>query len=285
MCQLSLSLAKHSVCIVRYDDSDMMKISIIIVGWFLSVNVLSDHNVSAYFLAPTGYERSHTAPGSFGDYLRHLPLKKEGMKARYYDGRLKPRKNVYVAVIDLPIGTKNLHQCADAVIRLRAEYLWGQKKYKDIHFNFTSGFQIDYSKWMAGYRIRMRGNDASWVKKGDASNTKKDFWNYLEQVFMYAGTYSLSKELKSISTSELQIGDVFIQGGFPGHAMIVVDMAVHKLTKEKVFLLAQSYMPAQELQIVVNPGNQKLSPWYSAKISNQLITPEWKFTKKDLKRF
>ena len=48
-----------------------------------------------------------------------------------------------------------------------------------------------------------------------------------------------SKEL-----SEMQIGDVFIRGGSPGHCVIVVDMAVHQETGEKLFMLAQSYMPA-----------------------------------------
>lgn len=59
-------------------------------------------------------------------------------------------------------------------------------------------------------------------------------------VFSYAGTASLLKELKPVALANILIGDVFIKGGFPGHAAIVVDMAIHETTKEKVFLLAQS---------------------------------------------
>ena len=64
-------------------------------------------------------------------------------------------------------------------------------------------------------------------------------------VFSYAGTASLSRELAPVNYQDMKIGDVFIQGGHPGHAVIVVDIAVHPKTKKKVFLLAQSYMPAQ----------------------------------------
>ena len=81
-------------------------------------------------------------------------------------------------------------------------------------------------------------------------------------VFMYAGTASLSKELRTVPYTSLQAGDVFIKGGSPGHAVIVVDVAIHPKTKKKVFLLAQSYMPAQQIHILVNPANRNLSPWY-----------------------
>ena len=61
----------------------------------------------------------------------------------------------------------------------------------------------------------------------------------------------------------MRIGDVFIIGGSPGHAVIVVDMAVNPETHEKVFLLAQSYMPAQQIQLLKNNNDPDLSPWYS----------------------
>lgn len=66
--------------------------------------------------------------------------------------------------------------------------------------------------------------------------------------------------MKPIAVGEMQIGDVFIQGGFSGQAAIVVDVAIIKATKEKTFLLAQSYMPVPELQILKNPNNTNLNP-------------------------
>ena len=77
---------------------------------------------------------------------------------------------------------------------------------------------------------------------------------------------------------------MFIQGGFPGHAMLVADVARNAQGK-RVFLLIQSYMPAQNMHVVNNPSDDKLSPWYSATDAGKLVTPEWTFERSDLKRF
>ncbi|VAW10513.1 hypothetical protein MNBD_BACTEROID03-1736 [hydrothermal vent metagenome] len=243
------------------------------------------NNIKSRFNPPQGYQRTKLNSTSFGTYLRRLPLKPVGSKVAYFNGQIKPNRNVYAAVVDLPIGKRDLHQCADAVMRLRADYLFSQKEYDSIHFNFTNGFRADYTNWRKGKRIVVSGNNVSWRQKTQASDSKKDFWEYLEMVFSYAGTASLSEEMKSIPIEELRIGDVFIQGGFPGHAVIVVDIAIDQNTNNKVFMLAQSYMPAQEIQIIKNPNNVDLSPWYDSDILDLLQTPEWTFKKTDLKRF
>ncbi|MCB2221664.1 MAG: DUF4846 domain-containing protein [Bacteroidetes bacterium] len=234
---------------------------------------------------PAGYERKPVDAISFAGWLRNLPLKPFGSKVHYFDGSEKNKPGVYDAVVDLPIGKKDLHQCADAVIRLRAEYLYDQGRYDEIKFHFTNGFLAEYTKWMEGYRIKLNGNDVSWVKSAEPANTMDSFWQYLETVFTYAGTLSLEKELKPISVEAMQIGDVFIQGGSPGHAVIVVDMAENPANGKKLFLLAQSYMPAQEIQILQNPNDSELSPWYEFEFGPSLKTPEWKFNATDLKRF
>ena len=204
----------------------------------------------------------------------------------YYNGKEKQGAGVYCAVIDLPIGEKNLHQCADAVMRFRAEYLWKQGKYDQIHFNFTNGFRVDYTKWMKGKRIVVKGNDVKWVQKVQASNTYADFWKYMECIFTYAGTLSLSRELNSIPLNEMQIGDVIIKGGSPGHAVMVVDMVQDTLTQKHYFMLAQSYMPAQETQILVTPSVPGSNPWYCLEeIDNEIYTPEWTFKRESLMRF
>jgi hypothetical protein len=91
-------------------------------------------------------------------------------------------------------------------------------------------------------------------------------------------------ELKSLAT--IAIGDVFIQGGSPGHAVIVVDLAHNSLTGEKLVLLAQSYMPAQDIHVLKNPTNTELGPWYAVEdMAGQFRTPEWDFTGNDLRQF
>ncbi len=240
--------------------------------------------ISERFNCPKDFTRTKVEAGSFSDYLRKLPLKPDGTEVKYYDGRSKYNSKAYCAVVDKEIGTKDLHQCADAVMRLRAEYLWEARQYDQIHFNFTNGFRADYSKWMNGQRISVSGNKVSWYSGAAASSDYNSFWKYLERVFMYAGTLSLSKELNPVKLEEMQIGDVFIQGGSPGHAVIVVDMAVDAEGK-KLFMLAQSYMPAQDIQILNNPNNESISPWYELDFEGVLQTPEWTFDSTDLKRF
>lgn len=254
---------------------------------------LSDSLLCQRFAPPPGYERVAADSGSFAFYLRHLPLKPSGAKVLLHDGREKPNPGIYEAVVNLPIGKKDLHQCADAVIRLRAEYLWQSGQYDKIHFNLTNGFRVDYERWRKGGRVKVVVNQTSWEQKAMVSDSYTTFWQYLEFVFTYAGTLSLSKELEQVMSGdttpgraapEVAIGDVFIQGGSPGHAVIVVDLTTDKAGK-KAFLLAQSYMPAQEIQILKNPNDEKSSPWFSADFGESLETPEWIFGKGDLKRF
>ena len=77
---------------------------------------------------------------------------------------------------------------------------------------------------------------------------------------------------------------MFIKGGFPGHAIIVIDVATNQ-AGEKIFMLAQSYMPAQQTQVLVNPMDADLSPWYATDFGGTLATPEWNFTRDQLMRF
>ena len=236
------------------------------------------------YLTPDGFKRMELEDNSFGQFLRNQKLKPYGEKALYYDGREKPSKGVYDSVIDVDIGDRDLHQCADAIMLLRGEYLYSIGAYDDIKFNFVSGFTAEYKKWMEGYRIKVEGNNVSYYKAADPSNTYEDFRKYMNMVMAYAGTLSLEKELEPANLENMEIGDVFIIGGSPGHAVIVVDMAANE-AGEKIFVLAQSYMPAQQTQILINPMDEAISPWYSLKNSEKLITPEWIFQLDTLKRF
>ena len=240
--------------------------------------------ISTRFFPPKSYFQKKTPKNSYRHYLQNLPLKPFGEYVTYFNGQKKNGNGVYISVIDLSIGKRDLHQCADAVMRLRAEFLWNEKRYSEIHFNFTNGFRVDYSEWMKGRRIIVKGNKTYWSNRNAPSNTYNDFWKYMEIIFSYAGTLSLEKELVHQPIDSLSIGDVFIQGGSPGHAIVVVNTAKNE-NGEKLFLLAQSYMPAQELQLLINPKEKELSPWYSLQDLQRLETPEWTFNSTDLKRF
>ena len=62
-------------------------------------------------------------------YLEEFPVKENGTKVMLYNGKEKNRQDVHAAVLDINIGNKDLQQCADAVMRLRAEYLYKTKQY------------------------------------------------------------------------------------------------------------------------------------------------------------
>jgi hypothetical protein len=235
---------------------------------------------------PAGFEREPLSPGSFGEWLRNLPLKQGRPAVRLYDGRLKSNQSVHVAVVDIDTGNRDLQQCADAVIRLRAEYLYSRHDTPAIHFNFTSGDAAHFSRWTEGYRPVVQGNRVTWQKSASPDASYRSFRSYLDTVFTYSGTASLERELRPVSdVRTLSAGDVFIQPGFPGHAVLIVDVARNVRTGRRVFLLAQSYMPAQDIHVLQNPAGGTLGTWYDADFGSTLRTPEWTFTAGQLRRF
>lgn len=232
---------------------------------------------------PPEFERAHAPPGSFAAWLRGLPLKPEGAPVRLYNGAQKFRQNVHAAVIDIDVGSKDLQQCADAIMRLRAEWLRAEGRTGEIGFNYTGGGRVSWTRWSRGERPTSDGK--RWSRKAKADDGYAAFRRYLEQVFIYAGSYSLEHELKPLPLEAMQIGDVFIKGGFPGHAVLVADMAVNAQTGEKRFLLLQSFMPAQDIHVLKNPSDPDGSPWYPLAFTGDLVTPEWTFTRTSLRRW
>ncbi len=233
---------------------------------------------------PKGFLRVPVRPGSFSSWLRNLPLKPGGTLVRYHNGGLKFNQLFHYAVVDIDVGKGDLQQCADAVIRLRSEFLYAKGRLDDIAYNFTNGERVSFSRWRQGWRPKVDGKRVSWSKRASPGGGYASFRRYMNTIFAYAGTYSLQRELKPASVENMAIGDVFIQGGFPGHAVIVADMVRHKKTGEKRFLLIQSFIPAQDMHVLRNPRNP-LTPWYALAPGATLITPEWIFRASDLRRF
>lgn len=220
-------------------------------------------NTVADISLPEGFTRVNGKDSAFARWLRTVPVKKD--KTVYlYNGDKKHNQKAQYAVLDIPVGKKDLQQCADAVMRLRAEYLYSKGRFSEISF--------------------ADNNNTRYNCPANCNYTR--FEKYLEKVFAWCGTLSLDKQLKPVHDfKNIQPGDVLIKGGSPGHAVLVIDVAKNNQGK-KIYLLAQSYMPAQDIHILVNPINKELSPWYSADEDNSLIyTPEWRFTTSQLKRW
>jgi hypothetical protein len=192
---------------------------------------------------PAGYTRVKT--DDFGTHIRNYRLK-EDKTVYLYNGQKKVNQTAQYAVLDIPVGIMDLQQCADAVMRIRSEYLFRNKlpicfydnNRKPFHFSGTTLGHLD---------------------------------KYLEVVFSRCNSASLEKQMVRKNIRDMQIGDVLIKGGFPGHVVIVVDMAVNA-KGEKVYMLAQSYMPAQDIHIL----NGENGPWYTLK-EGIIDTPEYTF--------
>lgn len=242
--------------------------------------ITTGNTIATRFLLPAGYVRVHAKANSFAEYCQQLALKPKGSKVQYYNGAYKANE-VDAAVLDISVGDKDLQQCADAVIRLRADYFYESNQFEKIEFKLTNGFSVPFSKWIQGYRVQVIGNECSW-KATAAGSGKEVYQKYLDFVFSYAGTLSLAKALHEKPITAIEIGDVFIRGGSPGHAIIVVDMAINE-QGDKIFLLAQSYMPAQDIHILKNFENETNSPWYSIPSGDKMQTPEWTFATNELK--
>ena len=209
---------------------------------------------------PPGYRRIETGPQSFGSWLRKIRLNSDNT-VYLYDGTKKYNQDAQYAVLNIPVGKKDLQQCADAVMRLRAEYLVNSGRRSEICFIDNAGKKYLYS-----------------AEPGSVA-----FERFLERVYSYCGTSSLSRQLKPVADfKQIQPGDILIKGGFPGHAVIIMDVAENK-SGEKIYMIAQSYMPAQSIHILKNPLRKDISPWYLADLASSLIiTPEWTFNNNQL---
>lgn len=243
------------------------------------------HDTLATRIAPPpGFVRLPAASDSFAAWLRGLPMKPAGAPVLLHTGARKWRQDAHAAVVDIDTGERDLQQCADAVMRLRAEWLWSIGAKTRIAFDYTGGGRVAYSRFAKGERPTENGK--RWSGGGKADQSYAGFRRYMTNVFAYAGTYSLERELVAVPGGAMpEIGDVVIKGGFPGHAVLVADMVENPRTGERRFLLLQSYMPAQDIHVLHNPASVDGSPWYAAPISWPLVTPEWTFPAGSLKRW
>ncbi len=231
------------------------------------------------FNPPAGYARVGSPAGSFGDYLQTLPLKEDGAPVLLFDGKQRQDAH-HEAVIDLDIGKTDVQQGTDALIRLRAEYLFKTGKFDAISYHFMSGFECPFSKWAEGYRVKVSGKNVAWELKAEPSADYATFQKYLNTLFVYVNARSLPADLEI--AGDMQIGDVFVNNESGG--VMVIDMAESPGTGDTVFLLAQAKIPAQSIHILQNTANPALSPWYSYG-ELPLTTPEGTYGANELFRF
>jgi hypothetical protein len=253
----------------------------------------ADRTVDAIPL-PAGFHRVTSDAESFAAWLRKVPLKKDNT-VYLYNGQRKANQDAQFAVLNISVGHEDLQQCADAVMRLRAEYLFSIHDFKAIDFYTEQGTRLNFAVWAAERKVQLADSREGLAGNGKAvvggvagsgleARRRNCFDAYLRTVFTYCSTRTLHRQLSQArSFGLIQPGDVFIRAGSPGHAMLVIDVAEDNRGR-RIYLLAQSYMPAQDIHIVKNPLDAAISPWYRADTTAGLIqTPEYDFTTNELR--
>ncbi|MEL0643933.1 DUF4846 domain-containing protein [Olleya sp. Ti.3.14] len=251
-----------------------------------STNINKDSStIASRVNPPKGYKRVDYPIGSFQDYLRNYSLKPYDSKIINYDNSLYYWQKGHEGILDISVPKNGLQQCADALIRIRSEYLWETNKKDQIGFNFTSGHYCSWSDYAKGYRPKINGNKVTFSKTATANNSKANFYNYLNLIYMYSGTLSLFNELESVTkVDDLKIGDMLILGGSPGHIVMLADQVVND-KGESLFLLFQGNTPAQSVHLVKNLDDASMSPWYNLKMDTVIPVSNFTFYSSKFARF
>jgi hypothetical protein len=233
------------------------------------IQINKDKNtIKERFSPPKDYEWIEEKPSSFGYFIENFKLKPYGSQILKYDGTPIATQHLHEAVFDIDTGTQDLQQCADAVIRLRAEYLFKAKRFDEIKFHFTSGDLVSWNDYKNGIRAFVNGNSVSFKKIVEFDDSYKNFRNYLDLIFNYAGTISLNKEMKPVAdNSDLKTGDILITPGSPGHVVFIAGTCQNKEGK-KLYLLGEGFTPAQSIHLLSNPFDRNISPWYNLDVDN-----------------
>lgn len=239
--------------------------------------------LQARFETPPGYKRVKVEEGSFGAWLRTLPMAAEDTPVKTYKGQvIHEGDDQYLAgVVAIDVGNIDLQQSPDVVLRLHAEWLWSQGV-RDMTYRGATGLDMPFSRWIRGERIMAQGASVFWVVKAKPVEPDHgELRKYLDTVFTWANSTSLSQQAESIDGSDLRPGDFFVHTGSPGHAVILLDIA-EKPSGQRVALLGQGLNPAQNV-FVPRPG--RATPWFSLRKGEAIITPHTKeFTWDGLRR-
>jgi len=225
------------------------------------------------FAPPPGFHRVDVAGGSFGAWLRRLPLRAPGSPVRAFDGSVVHAGDDarVAAVAELDVGTRDLQQCADSIIRLDAEWRFAANHRAQIAYPIGHGSRLAWTRWAAGERPRISDHDrVTWRRGARADDSHAALRAFLDVVFGWAGTATLEDGTKRVPRAQLRAGDFFVLGGHPGHAVLVLDVVEDDAGHRRA-LLGQGYMPAQDFHVLAHGGD----PWFSLD-GDTVDTPFWR---------
>lgn len=229
---------------------------------------------------PSSIQRIEIADkNSWQYFLQHL-AEKQGTIVDYRGREVDYQEKAF-SLITYDVGKRDLQQCADALMRLRAEYLFARNRYKEIRFHFTNGTLFTFEAYANGLRPIPSGNSVRFITTQPVCYTHPHLRAYLDLVYAYAGTISLASELKKANA--FTIGTVVITPGSPGHCMIITDMATTP-TGDTLYKLVEGYTPAQSIYVLRNNSTPQLGYWHRLR-NGPISTASYTFQTYQLKTF
>ena len=228
------------------------------------------------FTVPPGHDRVPLEARGFGTWLRGLPIRLDRSGVRSYLGH-----EVFApaaAVVALDLGEGDLQQCADTILRLHAEYLWASGRGDGAAYHLTSGDLWRFKDWVAGEVVTAQGSRVTRSPGPPRVAGHPSFRRWLQRLFVWAGSRSLATDSRPVGAFEaIRPGDLFLDPGSPGHAVLVLDVAAVE-GGPRVALLGQGFMPAQELHVLESSGPGVLGGvWFPLpeRAADTLVTPSW----------
>lgn len=229
-----------------------------------------------HLAAPAGHARVPLDPDSFGAWLRGLPVRLDRDRVRSHRGGEIAAPAAAVVALDL--GAGDLQQCADTVIRLHAEHLWATGRGRRAEYHLTSGDLWRFADWVRGEVLTAEGSRVTRSLGPPRAADHRSFRRWLQRLFVWAGTRSLVTDSRPLAPGEaIRPGDLFLDPGGPGHAVLVLDVAVPK-SGPPAALLGQGFMPAQELHVLRGGGPEVVEGvWFTLPEApgDALATPSW----------
>lgn len=235
-----------------------------------------DATLEARFPTPPGYSRVKVEAGSFAEWLRSLPMAPEGTAAKTFDGKesLSADDDYLAGVVAIDVGSSDLQQSSDVIVRLHAEYLWSRGDRDKISYLSATKLNMPLARWERGQRLIPNGANVFWAVKGKPAEVDHaEFRKYLDSIFNWANSTSLSPRSTPVADpKDLVAGDFFLQSSSPNHVAVVLDLA-EKPSGERLALLGQARNPAESIH-VVRPG--KATAWFSVRPPVPVLTPHSK---------
>jgi len=224
---------------------------------------------------PAGFSRVPAEVGTYAWWLRHLPVLGPAEPLRYHDGTVVPRGNSTVAaIVDLDTGKRDLQQCMDVLLRLRAEYLRAAGLERRIAFRYVGGRYYTWSSWKKGLRPDRATPDLRLVPRAAWGDSRGNFLHYLQTLYYDTGTMHHQNEPK-VAPADLAIGDFFVyapsNAHATGHAVVVLDLAV-SASGERRIVVGQGDTPATDFHVLRDP---KGSAWFPIPATDFLGTFLW----------